>query len=121
MCIRDRDKKVALDCLDMLQISHLATRPFQELSGGERQMVLVARALTQQSSVLIMDAVSYTHLDVYKRQAKSHATAFHFRLRGIKGLPRQCNICNASSRIFHLYGDVFSLDMTCLLYTSRCV
>lgn len=49
------DKRVVMDCLDKLQISHLADCSFQELSGGERQMVLVARGLAQQSSLLVMD------------------------------------------------------------------
>ena len=49
------DRQICLDCLERLQILHLAERSFQELSGGERQMVLVARALAQQSSLLIMD------------------------------------------------------------------
>lgn len=49
------DKRIVMECLEKLQIAHLAHRSFQELSGGERQMVLVARALAQQSSLLIMD------------------------------------------------------------------
>lgn len=49
------DKRVVEECLDRLQISHLAGCSFQELSGGERQMVLVARGLAQQSSMLVMD------------------------------------------------------------------
>lgn len=62
------DKQVVMDCLDLLNISHLALRPFQELSGGERQMVLVARALAQQSEVLIMDEPT-SSLD-YSNQVK---------------------------------------------------
>ena len=49
------DKRVVMECLEKLQISHLADCSFQELSGGERQMVLVARGLAQQSSLLVMD------------------------------------------------------------------
>ena len=35
--------------------SHLAERNFAHLSGGEQQLVLIARALAQQSDILIMD------------------------------------------------------------------
>ncbi|MDO5695677.1 MAG: ABC transporter ATP-binding protein [Eubacteriales bacterium] len=38
-----------------LGIEHLAYRNYNEMSGGERQMVLIARALTQDADILIMD------------------------------------------------------------------
>ncbi|MEG2083689.1 MAG: ABC transporter ATP-binding protein, partial [Oscillospiraceae bacterium] len=41
--------------LETLGISHLRNRSFLKLSGGERQLALVARALAQQARVLIMD------------------------------------------------------------------
>ena len=44
------------DCaLETLGISHLRDRSFMKISGGERQLALVARALAQQAKVLIMD------------------------------------------------------------------
>lgn len=36
-------------------LSHLAERPFNELSGGERRLVTIARGLAQQSDVLLLD------------------------------------------------------------------
>lgn len=41
--------------LELMNISHLAGRGFAELSGGERQLALIARALAQKSHILIMD------------------------------------------------------------------
>ena len=49
------DRRIADECLEKLQISHLRNRVFTQLSGGEQQMVIVARALAQQPLFLVMD------------------------------------------------------------------
>jgi len=50
-----KDKIIAAECLDLLGISHLKDNSFTHLSGGEKQLVIIARALAQQPSFLIMD------------------------------------------------------------------
>ncbi len=52
------DLKIADRCLDLLEIRALADRNFTELSGGERQMVIIARALAQEASFMILDEPS---------------------------------------------------------------
>jgi iron complex transport system ATP-binding protein len=41
--------------LDRLGIAHLADRPFDRLSGGEAQLVLIARALLAETPILLLD------------------------------------------------------------------
>jgi len=49
---------LALDAMDRLSITHLKDRPYGELSGGERQLTLIARAMAQQAKILVMDEPS---------------------------------------------------------------
>jgi len=50
-----KDVGIVLETLESLGIVHLAERIYTELSGGERQLVLIARALAQQPLMMIMD------------------------------------------------------------------
>jgi iron complex transport system ATP-binding protein len=50
-----QDLAAAQASLERLKIQPLADRPYTEISGGEQQLVLIARALTQQTEILIMD------------------------------------------------------------------
>ena len=46
---------LSYEALERIGVAHLAERDFNRLSGGEQQLVLVARAIAQQAEILIMD------------------------------------------------------------------
>lgn len=59
----DHDLSLARNALREVNMAGLERRIFSTLSGGEKQRVLVARALTQQSPVILLDEPT-NHLDI---------------------------------------------------------
>lgn len=51
----NRDREIAREQLSLLGIDHLAERNWSTLSGGERQLTLIARALVQRPRLLLLD------------------------------------------------------------------
>ena len=51
----EKERAAARDAMARVNIEHLAERPFDHLSGGEQQLVFIARALAQQAKILLMD------------------------------------------------------------------
>lgn len=49
------DRRKAWEALDLLGITGLAERPYNRLSGGQRQLVLIARAIAQGTGLILLD------------------------------------------------------------------
>ncbi len=78
----DKDYEIALSSLTEIGIENLAFRNYNELSGGEKQLVLISRALAQQPEIFLLDEPT-SHLD-FKNQ--------HFILQTITKIALKNNV-----------------------------
>ncbi len=76
-----RDHAIAMRSLETLGIAALAGRVYTHISGGERQLALVARALAQEPAILLLDEPTAS-LD-FGNQIRVLEHLAHLRERGI--------------------------------------
>ncbi|MGI5840361.1 MAG: ABC transporter ATP-binding protein [bacterium] len=65
---KEKHYLIAKDAIDQMGISHLSGKMYTKISGGERQQVSIARAISQQPEIILMDEPT-AHLD-YGNQIK---------------------------------------------------
>jgi iron complex transport system ATP-binding protein len=81
----ERDIAKAMEALETVGAAHLARRRITELSGGERQMVAIARAMAQEPACLLLDEPA-SALDLKHRTALFRTLCRLRRSRGLSTL-----------------------------------
>jgi iron complex transport system ATP-binding protein len=80
----EEDIKVAIEAIELIGIEHIADKPYTALSGGQRQLVLLARAFAQGTKILLLDEPT-SNLD-FQNQIKIWNIIKELTQKGISAL-----------------------------------
>jgi iron complex transport system ATP-binding protein len=64
----EKDTAIATESIDQVGIAHISQKPIDEISDGERQRAMIARALSQDTDIIILDEPT-AFLDLPNRYA----------------------------------------------------
>ncbi|HKW30458.1 MAG TPA: ABC transporter ATP-binding protein [Verrucomicrobiae bacterium] len=109
------DKNRALRILRQIECMHLAARPWRVLSQGERQRVLIGRALVAKPKVLILDEPC-AGLDP---AAREHFLQFLQRLGQSKNAPTLVLVTHHVEEIMPVFSHVLLLKHGCVLASGK--
>lgn len=93
-----RDREIVAQAIDGVGLTAFAARVFDDLSGGEKQRALLARAIAQQPRLLILDEPT-NHLDIRYQRDILRLT----RRLGISVLASLHDLNQAAAYCDHLY------------------
>lgn len=120
---RPRDHEIVNQSLDSLGIIGLAEKEYTQLSGGERQMVLVARALAQEAKLLVMDEPA-SSLD-FGNQIRMLTEVKRLSERGVSVLitthsPNHAFLCASQVAVMKA-GRLLACGLPDLVLTNSCL
>ena len=107
----NKEKKLALECLRTLHIENLKNRSFGELSGGQRQKVLLARALCATRECLVLDEPS-NNLD-YDSKEEFYAVLKELHQKGLTIIMITHDLAShevIGNKILHLDKDNYRME-----------
>lgn len=105
------DKKIVKESLQMVRATELADRPFTDISDGQRQRIMLARAICQEPEIIVLDEpTSYLDirhkielLDILRRMAAEKNVSVLMSLHEIDLAAK------ISDRIIYVKGDRIEL------------
>jgi iron complex transport system ATP-binding protein len=122
--ISDEDIDKVAEALERLGIGDMALRDFSSLSGGQKQMVLLARAICQEPEVLLLDeptsALDIRHqlevLDIVRHLVKERNMSAIIAMHDLNLGARYTD-----SMVMLRQGEIFSVGKPVDLYTSEMI
>jgi iron complex transport system ATP-binding protein len=115
-----KDKEIVDSALRIVNLEHLANRSFLSLSGGEKQRVILARAIAQMPHILILDEPT-NHLDIkyqlqIMRVVKSLSISVLAALHDLQIAAEYCDYLYVMKQ-----GELFAEGNPCNLLTKELI